>query len=247
MAQRLTALIVDDEDLARKLIAEYLVSHPDIAVAGECRNGLEAVEAIESKNPDLVLLDIQMPGLSGLEVLEATGRRSGVVFTTAYDEFAIRAFDLAAADYLLKPFSQRRFDEALVRARKLLGRPSAAVDALVKGGERKLERIVIRDRGHVYVVPVEQVLYVQSEDDYIRIHTAARSYLKTQPLSQLEAQLDPERFARVHRSYVINVDAFAGLSRTSKDSHAALLTNGIEIPVSRTGLERIKAFLAGRG
>jgi two-component system LytT family response regulator len=245
MSERLTALIVDDEDLARALIVEYLGSHPDIEVLGESRNGLDAVADIEAKSPDLVFLDIQMPGLSGLEVLEATGRRSGVVFTTAYDEYAIRAFDLAAADYLLKPFSQRRFDEAVLRARKLLSQPPVAIDALVRHAERRLERIVIRDRGHVHVVPLAHVLCVQAEDDYARIRTREKSYLKTQRLSDLEAQLDPRRFVRVHRSYLINLDHLQGLARVTKDTQAAVLADGTRIPISRTGYERLRAHLGG--
>jgi two-component system, LytTR family, response regulator len=246
MSPQLTALIVDDEALARALIVEYLAAHQDIVVIGESCHGLEAVADIEAKNPDLVFLDIQMPKLSGLEVLEATGRRSGVIFTTAYDEFALRAFDLSAVDYLLKPFSQRRFDEALDRARKLLGQATPTIDSLLANPGRALERIVIRDRGHVHVVPVEQVLYVQAEDDYIRIHTETKSYLKTQHLSDLEAQLDSQRFVRVHRSYLINIGKLQGLARTTKDSQAAVLANGAEVPISRAGHERIRAYLGRR-
>jgi two-component system LytT family response regulator len=240
----LKALLVDDEDLARALVREYLGPHRDIEIVGESRNGLEAVADIEAKAPDLVFLDIQMPQLSGLEVLEATGRRTGVIFTTAFDEHAIRAFDLSAVDYLLKPFSQRRFDEALARARRLLPE-TAPLDRLLAAGPR-LERIVIRDRGQVHVVAVGDILCVEAQDDYVAIHTSVKAFLKTQRLADLEAQLDPRRFVRVHRSWVINLDALKRLERPTKDSQVALLANGLQVPVSRAGQDRIRDALAAR-
>lgn len=246
MSAPLRALIVDDEELARRLVREYLRAHPDIEVAGESRNGLEAVADIEALAPDLVFLDIQMPKLSGLEVLEATQRRSGVIFTTAFDEYAIKAFELLAVDYLLKPFSQQRFDEALARARKLVGRRAPALDRLLAQPVPKLERLVIRDRGHVHVIAIADIQYVEAEDDYIEIHTAERSFLKTQRLSELEAQLDPRRFVRVHRSYLINIDKLQGLERTTKDSQVAVLQTGRQIPVSRAGAERIRDCLGAK-
>jgi two-component system LytT family response regulator len=242
----LRALIVDDEDLARRLIREYLASHADIEIAGESRNGLEALADIEALSPDLIFLDIQMPKLSGLEVLEATGRRSGVIFTTAFDEHAIKAFEMLAVDYLLKPFSQRRFDEALDRARKLAGQRAPDVDRLIASPARTLERLVIRDRGHVHVIPVDEIVYIEAEDDYIHIHTAARSFLKTQRLSDLEERLDASRFVRVHRSYLINIDRLQGLERPTKDSQVAVLANGMQIPVSRAGHERLRNCISSR-
>jgi len=241
----LKALIVDDEDLARALVREYLAAHRDIEIVGESRNGLEAVADIEAKAPDLVFLDIQMPQLSGLEVLEATGRRTGVIFTTAFDEYAIRAFDLSAVDYLLKPFSQRRFDEALARARRLLPQ-SAPVEKLLAGGDRRLERVVIRDRGQVHVVAVADIICVEAQDDYVAIHTSAKVFLKTQRLTDLEARLDPRRFLRVHRSWLINLDMLKSLERPTKDSQVALLASGMQVPVSRAGQDRIRDALASR-
>ncbi|MBI3283825.1 MAG: response regulator transcription factor [Burkholderiales bacterium] len=243
-------LIVDDEELARRLMREYLRQHADLDIAGECENGLEAVQAIEALQPDLVLLDIQMPQLSGLEVLEATGRRSGVIFTTAYDRYALQAFDLHAVDYLLKPFSQQRFDEALTKARKLLAQDApdpAQVQAMEKllapPGVEKQQRLLIRDRGQVHVVPLESVDYIEAQDDYIVIHAADKSYMKTQRLSELEAQLDAAKFVRIHRSYLLRLEALKSIERASKDSHVAVLRNGRQIPVSRTGYDRIKEKL----
>ncbi|MES2041405.1 MAG: LytTR family DNA-binding domain-containing protein [Pseudomonadota bacterium] len=247
MNKRLQVLIVDDEELARRLSLEYLRSHLDIEVIGECETGQEAVDAISKLNPDLVLLDIQMPQLSGLEVLEVTGRRSGVIFTTAYDQYALKAFDLHAVDYLLKPFSQQRFDEALSKARKLLAEqtPSSAqaIQTLVTQQSEKLQRLLIRDRGQVHVVPLESIDYVEAQDDYILIHAAGKSYMKTQSLSDLEAQLDASKFVRVHRSFLLQISALQAIEKTSKDSQVAVLKSGAQVPVSRAGNERIRALL----
>ena len=190
-----------------------------------------------------------MPKLSGLEVLDATARRAGVIFTTAYDEYALQAFDRLAVDYLLKPFSQKRFDEALERARRLLHDATPAIEsvnALVLRGGQPLERIVVRDRNQVHVVPVADIDFVEAQDDYVSIHTAQKTYLKTQALSELETQLDPRKFVRVHRSYLINLDKLASLERPTKDTQVAVLKNGKQVPVSRAGQDRIKAYL-GRG
>jgi two-component system LytT family response regulator len=247
MNKRLQVLIVDDEELARRLSLEYLRSHPDIEVIGECETGLEAVDAISKLNPDMVLLDIQMPQLSGLEVLEITGRRSGVIFTTAYDQYALKAFDLHAVDYLLKPFSQQRFDDALTKARKLLAQETSsstqAIETLLTQQSEKLQRLLIRDRGQVHVVPLASIDYVEAQDDYILIHAAGKSHMKTQSLSELEAQLDASKFVRVHRSFLLQLNALQAIEKTSKDSQVAVLKNGAQVPVSRAGYERIKALL----
>lgn len=243
MTANLKALIVDDEELARRLIREYLKPHADIDVVGECENGLEAVKDIGTLAPDLVFLDIQMPKLTGLEVLDLTGRRSGVIFTTAYDQYALKAFDLHAVDYLLKPFSQERFDEALTRARKLLGQTEPALDSLIADTSEKLERVLIRDREQVHVIPVEKIDYVEAQDDYIAIHSEGRSYLKTQRLSDLEQKLDAKTFVRVHRSYIVNVSQLQAIEKFGKDGHAARLRSGKRIPISRAGYERIRSIM----
>ena len=243
MNKQLQILIVDDEELARRLTREYLRSHHDINIIGECENGVEAVQAITEQNPDLVFLDIQMPKLSGLEVLELTGRSSGVIFTTAYDQYALKAFDMHAVDYLLKPFSQQRFDEALDKARRMLGQSAPELQKLLAQPVAKLERILIRDRGLVHVIPVDKIDYIEAQDDYINIHSEGRAHLKTQSLSDLETQLDNCKFVRIHRSYIISLNALKGLERASKDSHIAVLHNGTQLPISRSGYERIKTSL----
>ncbi|MES2106470.1 MAG: LytTR family DNA-binding domain-containing protein [Pseudomonadota bacterium] len=243
MSEAIKTLIIDDEDLARRLVREYLGKHADIEIIGECDNGLQAVKDITALNPDLVLLDIQMPKLTGLEVLELTGRNSGVIFTTAYDQYALKAFDLHAVDYLLKPFSQARFDEALAQARKALGQTLPALENLLEQATEKLERILIRDRNQVHVIPVEKMDYAEAQDDYVSIQSEGKCYLKTQRLSDLETQLDPKKFVRVHRSYIINIEKLQSIERATKDSHVALMRDGKQIPISRAGYDRIKAIM----
>lgn len=241
----LQVLIVDDEPLARSLVREYLRSHADLVIAGECEHGLQAVKDIETLNPDLIFLDIQMPRLTGLEVLEATGRRSGVIFTTAYDQYALKAFDLHAVDYLLKPFSQTRFDQALAQARKTLGQSLAALQNLLVDAGQRPERILIRDRHQVHVVAVHSIEWVEAQDDYISIHSAGKTYMKTQTLAELAAQLDPTRFVRVHRSHLVNLRFLTRVQRMGADSFVAILLAGQHIPLSRAGHARLKAALDG--
>jgi two-component system LytT family response regulator len=244
----ISVLIVDDEMLARRLVREFLAPHADMHIVGECENGQQAVQAIQAQQPQLVFLDIQMPKLSGLEVLEVTGRDHGVIFTTAYDQYALKAFDHHAVDYLLKPFSQARFDEALQQARKGLAQPLPRLQQLVAAGAtEKLERILVRDRGQVHIVPVDSVDYVEAQDDYIAIHFDGRMLLKTQRLSDLEAQLDARRFVRVHRSFLINLERLKSIERPSKDSQVAVLASGVQIPISRAGHDRLKTLMAGPG
>jgi two-component system LytT family response regulator len=243
----LRALIVDDEALARCLIREFLGAHVDIEIVGECENGLDAVRQIGALAPDLVFLDIQMPRLTGLEVLELTGRRTGVIFTTAYDEHAIKAFELHAVDYLLKPFSKARFDAALARARALhapaqaaLPVANAAVDALVARKTEPLERLLIRDREQVHVIPIDKVECIEAQGDYLAIHAEGKCYLKPQRISEIEAQLDDKTFLRVHRSFIINLAQLQTIERHGADGHAARLRSGKRVPISRSGYERLR-------
>jgi two-component system, LytTR family, response regulator len=241
----LQALIADDESLARRLIAEYLRPHADIGVVAEAENGMEAARAITELKPDLVFLDIQMPRLTGLEVLELTGRRDGLIFTTAYDQHAMRAFELHAVDYLLKPFSQARFDAALARARRLLGQATPELERLVAPGPR-LTRVLVKDANHeggMQVLLVDDIAYIESQADQVAFHAHGREHLKTQRISELEAQLDPARFVRVHRSFIINLTALERLEKTDSDTYVARMKNGKRIPISRSGYERLRTSL----
>jgi len=239
----LSALIADDENLARRLLAEYLRPHADITVVAEADNGLDAARAITELKPDLVFLDIQMPKLTGLEVLELTGRRDGVIFTTAHDQHAMRAFELHAVDYLLKPFAQARFDAALERARRLLGQPAPGLEQLVAPASPRLTRVLVKDAGHdggLQVLLVDDIAYIESQADQVAFHAHGREHLKTQRISELEAQLDPARFVRVHRSFIINLAALQGLEKTDSEAYVARMKNGKRIPVSRSGYERLR-------
>lgn len=234
----LRALIAEDEHLARRLLVEYLRSHADITLVAEADNGLDAARAITELKPDLVFLDIQMPKLTGLEVLELTGRRDGVIFTTAYDQHAMRAFELHAVDYLLKPFSQARFDAALERARRLRHQPSPGLQHLLP--KAAMTRVLVRDGDGMQVLLVDDIAYIEAQADYVAFHAHGREHLKPQRISELETQLDPARFVRVHRSFIINLAALHGLEKTDSDAFIARMKNGKRIPISRSGYEKLR-------
>lgn len=237
----LRALIADDEPLARALVREFLAAHAKVQVVAEADNGLEAARCIQDQAPDLVFLDIQMPRLSGLEVLQLTGLRRGVIFTTAHDQHALAAFDLHAVDYLLKPFSQERFDAAMLRAGQLLRDGEPALERLVAA--QPLGRVLVRDGTGLRVLPLDEVDYVEAQADHVAFHHAGRDHLKPQRISELEAQLDPQRFVRVHRSFIINLRQVQALERTESGGHAVRLKSGKRIPVSRSGHERLLGVL----
>jgi two-component system LytT family response regulator len=240
-------LIVDDEPLAREVLREYLRAHPDIDVIGECVNGFEAVRQTVEAKPDLLLLDIQMPRLNGFEVLELLAEHPAVIFVTAYDEFALRAFEVHAVDYLLKPIDRQRLDAALVRVRERLGRPGLPSLARVIAGARPpevpLRRLLIRDRAEVRVIPAEEIDYLEAQDDYVAVRTAGRTFLKQARLADLEGQLDPSKFVRVHRSFIVNVERLTRIELYAKDSRVLFLRDGTKIPVSRSGYARLRELL----
>ena len=246
MTDALRVVIVDDEPLARAVIREYLRAHPGVEVVAECANGFDAVKAVAERRPDLVFLDVQMPKLSGFEVVELLGREVPVVFTTAYDQYALRAFEVHAVDYLLKPFDERRFAEALSRARARLQARSEPPDlgALAAGARQgPAERVLIRDGSQVHVLPVERIDYVEAQDDYVCFKADGKSYLKDQTMAALEATLDPARFVRIHRSYLLNIERIARVELYAKDSRVAILRDGVRLPVSRAGYARLAKLL----
>jgi two-component system, LytTR family, response regulator len=241
-------VIVDDEPLARSVVREFLKAHPGVEVVAECGNGFDAVKAVTELSPDLIFLDVQMPKLNGFEVVELLGRGVPVVFTTAYDEYAIRAFEVHAVDYLLKPFSEERFAEALSRARTRVQarEPVGGLAALVKEGQAReapLERVLIRDGAQVHVLPVDKIDYVEAQDDYVCFKAEGKQYLKDQTMGALEASLDPTRFVRIHRSYLLNIERIARVELYAKDSRVAILRDGSRLPVSRAGYARLSKLL----
>jgi two-component system, LytTR family, response regulator len=242
-------VIVDDEELARSYLRELLGSHPEIEVAAECSNGFEAVKAVAELKPDLLFLDVQMPKLDGFEVLELIGSETAVVFVTAYDQYALRAFDVHAVDYLLKPFNQARFEAALDRARQRIGArlpPAAQLAAAARPPLQYLERIVVKDGAKVDVIPCDKLDYAEAQDDYVLLRSQGKSHLKPQTISNLEASLDPGKFIRIHRSYLLNLERVAKIEPYTKDSRIAILTDGTRLPVSRAGYARLKALLGER-
>ena len=242
--------IVDDEPLARAMIREYLSSVPGLEVVAECANGFEAVKVVSELRPDLLFLDVQMPKLDGFEVLELVGGDVAVIFVTAFDQYAIRAFDVHAVDYLLKPFSPERLGEALARARDRLARGERA-PASVSSGELAATarassargRVLVRDGPRVHVLPMEKIEYVQAQDDYVSYRCEGKDYLREQTLAQAEAALDPAKFVRIHRSYLVNLDCLARIETGDGDTRIAILTGGRQLPVSRAGYARLSSRL----
>ena len=243
---RIQTVIVDDEALARGVLREMLAAHPDVEIAAECGNGFEAVKVVSEMRPDLLMLDIQMPKLDGFEVLELIANDVTVIFVTAYDQYAIRAFEVHAVDYLLKPFSPERLAEALDRARARLAVREKVPEGLLAAGRARqtpLERILIRDRADVHVIPVEKIDYLESQDDYVSVRAAGKSYLKEQTLAELETLLDKDVFVRIHRRYILNIARLSKIELAVKDNRIAILADGSKLPISRSGYARLKELL----
>lgn len=247
---RLRALLVDDEDLARHAVRELLKSHPEISVVAECANGFEALKAAAEHQPDLIFLDVQMPKLTGFDVLELIDPQPAVIFVTAYDEFAMKAFEVHAVDYLLKPVGQERFEAALERAKSRIGEKLPVATDLAAAARPPqqpfLERLVVKDGTRVTLVQVAKLDYVEAQDDYIALASHGAKHLKQQTIASVEAGLDPARFVRIHRSYIVNFERVVRIEPYGKDSRLAILADGTRLPVSRTGYARLKALLDDR-
>ena len=243
------ALIIDDEPLARMVVKEYIQQFNQVEVLQECNDGFEGLKAIQLHQPDLVFLDVQMPKINGFEMLELVDKQPAVIFTTAFDEYAIKAFETHAVDYLLKPFSKDRFNKAV---EKFLAQAQAA-PAAPKETEKLLEyaaqspaqheRIVVKTGTKVKIIPVADVQYLQADDDYVSVFTQDGSYLKNKTMSFFEQTLDARQFVRVHRSYMVSVPEITRIDPYEKDSHLAILKSGAKIPVSKTGYIKLKQVL----
>ena len=247
--RRLRVILVDDEASARSLLREYLAERPDIDLVSECTNGFEAVKAVAELAPDLLLLDVQMPKLSGFEVLELV-TVPAVIFVTAYDEYALRAFEVHAVDYLLKPFTAERLDAALQRARDRLARGQAQnlgtlarTARETRGDPPHADRVLVREGSDIRVIPVSHLDYAEARDDSVLLKMGKEKATKQQTLADLQATLDPTRFVRIHRSYLLNVERLQKLELYAKDSRLAILTDGTRLPVSRAGYARLKELL----
>lgn len=246
-AQKWKALLVDDEELARRILVEMLSSHPEIEIVGECANGMEAVKAAAELSPDLLFLDVQMPKLNGFDVLELLdASKLAVIFVTAFDQYAMKAFEVHALDYLLKPFSRERFESALERAK--MQQPEKRAEASMLAASARpagqfLERIVVKDGTKVTLIPVKKLDYAEALDDYVSLVSEGGKQLKQQTISGLETALDPTLFVRIHRSYLVNIERVVRIEPYAKDSKVAILSNGVKLPVSRAGFARLKKLL----
>ena len=238
-------ILIDDEPLARNILRAYLRNHPGFEVVAECGDGFEGVKAIGQYRPDLIFLDIQMPKINGFELLELLESPPSVIFTTAFDEYALQAFERHAIDYLLKPFSQERFDKAVVNWQAQRGIPAGRTEDLLDSVSQPEERqrIVVKKGTNLVIIPVHLVLYLEAFDDYVKVHTKDGFYLKKKTMAHYERVLDPKQFVRVHRSYILNLQELTRIEPLAKDSHVALLKSGARIPLSETGFSKLKEVL----
>ena len=242
-------VIIDDEPLARSIVIEYLQSQPDMEVVAECNNGYEGVKAIIQHKPDLVFLDIQMPKINGFEMLELLDTIPPVIFATAFDEYAIKAFEANAVDYLLKPFSMERFNTAMTRWQEKAGKEKGMeknIKNLLENSDKQTEeksRIVVKTNSEITIVPVHDIFYIEAYDDYVKIFTKDNYYLKKKTMNYYEQVLDTSQFFRVHRSYIINLQQLTRIEPMEKNSYIALLKSGKKIPLSRPGYAKLKEKL----
>jgi two-component system LytT family response regulator len=248
MSQKIKTILVDDEAASRESLKDILKSYQEILIAAECVNGYEAIKEIKEKNPDLVFLDIQMPKLDGFDVVELLGKDAPlVVFVTAYDEFALKAFEAEALDYILKPVRDDRMKKVIERVKGLIsGQESRSLESVIDIHRSRLtpvSRVLIRDGVHVHVIPTREIVYFEAQDDYVMIYTDSRSYLKSDRISSLEGILDQTQFCRIHRSYIINVNHLSKIEPYSKDSKRAVLKNKKTLPISRSGYTRLMTLL----
>ena len=240
-------IIIDDETLARSIVKEYLQRHPQLDLVAECGDGFEGLKAIQQHQPDLVFLDIQMPKINGFEMLELLEQPPAVIFTTAFDEFAIKAFEAHAIDYLLKPFNQERFDKAIAKWLDQKTKPSEAkTEELLETASQspsQSSRIVVKNGSKIKIIPVHDIFYLEAADDYVKIHTQEGYFLKNKTMNHFEHVLDRQQFVRSHRSYIVNVQQITRIDPYEKDNHIAILRTGAKVPVSRGGYGKLKAVL----
>jgi len=240
-------VIIDDEPLARSIVKEYLQKHPEFELMQECNDGFEGIKAIQQHQPDLIFLDIQMPKINGFEMLELIDHPPAVIFTTAFDEYAIKAFEAHAIDYLLKPFNKERFDKAIKKwmDQRNNSQKEATQDLLETASQSpsQNQRIVIKDGSKIKIIPVQDVFYLEAADDYVKIHTKEGYFLKNKTMAHFEQTMDPEHFVRSHRSYIVNVQQITRIDPYEKDNHVAILRSGAKVPVSRSGYGKLRTVL----
>lgn len=237
-------IIIDDEPLARSIVKEYLQYYTDVELIAECNDGFEGIKAIQQSQPDLIFLDIQMPRINGFEMLELIEDPPGIIFTTAFDEFAIKAFESNAVDYLLKPFSKERFEKAIQKYRQHQStQPTNNIIETAAQSPLQQNRVVVKDGSRIKIIPVNQIHYLEAADDYIKIVTAEGTFLKKRTMNFFEQSLSIYHFVRVHRSYIVNTQLITRIDAYEKDSHLLLLTTGAKLPVSKAGYVKLKEEL----
>lgn len=238
-------IIIDDEPLARSIVKSFLEKHIDIEIVAECNNGFEGVKAIETYSPDLIFLDIQMPKINGFEMLELIDSNPSVIFTTAFDEYALKAFEASAIDYLLKPFTQERFEQAFEKwkiSNEVHSKTKAINEVPHKQPDENL-RVVVKDGATIQIIPTSEILYIEAYDDYVKIHTKDKYHLKKKTLNYYEQTLNPKDFLRIHRSFIINVNYLTKIDSFEKNSYRATLTNLAQVPISRNSYGNLKKML----
>ena len=250
MSEKLQTLIVEDEELARNLLRSYLKDHPDIEIIGECENGFEGVKAINDKKPDLVFLDIQMPKITGFEMIELLDHKPQIIFTTAYDQYALKAFELNAVDYLLKPFSKERMQKAIEKVIHHIHNAESNIEKLeelsnFRPGEAFIDRVVVKDRHKIHIITVDKIRYIESLDDYVMIYTTDGRHMKQKTMKYFETYLNPKNFIRIHRSFIVQVDNIAEIQQYEKESYVVILKDKdkTKLKVSKTGYKKIKEVL----
>ncbi len=249
MNNKILAIIIEDEQPARDLLKAYLQTHDEVEMVAECENGFDGIKTIAEYRPDLIFLDIQMPKLTGFEMLELLDEYPEIIFTTAYDEFALRAFELNAVDYLMKPFSKTRFDQALEKVFTRLKSKSHQNEVLEKLKEQvressgPQERFFVKTGNHIDIIPVEEITHVEAQDDYVEFHTSKGRFLKKETMTQLEQQLPPDKFLRVHRSHIIRLDKMEKLEKYGKESYIVILKDGTRVQVSKSRIKSLKEQL----
>lgn len=239
-------LIIDDEPLARSIVKEYLEDYSDLEIVGECGDGFEAVKSISTLKPDLIFLDIQMPKINGFEVLEIINEKPAIIFTSAFDEFALKAFETNSLDYLLKPFSKERFDSAINKWRNTLNVQNDKLDKLNESTFKQPDeqlRVVIKDNQEIIIIPTSEIEYFEAYDDYIKIHHKGKVHLKKKTMNYFEQTLNPKQFIRIHRSFLLNINELTRIETFEKNSYIAILKSGKRIPISRSAYAPLKESL----
>ena len=245
--EKVKTIIIEDEELGRKLIRNYLKDREEIDIIAECENGFEGIKCIQDQKPQLVFLDIQMPKINGFEMLELLDEKPEIIFTTAYNQYAIQAFELNAVDYLLKPFSKERLVEALNKALLRISNRQPRNENIMKLTQHSIDelitRVVVKSNNKISVIPVEKIKYLEAQDDYVMIYTTEGKHLKQSTMKYFEDHLDPDDFMRVHRSYIVRLDQVIQLEPYGKDSYVAKLKDSTSVKISKSGFKNLKEKL----